>query len=471
MSGVVVEQEWTSAPARASFGHMTYDVAIVGGGVAGAALAAVLGRAGRRVALLERDWARRETIVGELLQPGGAETLAAIGLRHCLDGIDAQPVRGFAVVLGETTQALPYPKDSAGRPRLGASLQHADFVAQLRQAALVETRVDGIEGTATTLVKEGDRAAGVAYSDRKGARREVRARLTVLADGRNSRLRAQAGIKRQPHRLSYSVGVLLERRCLPAPQHGNVFLTHPAPMLGYQISSDNTRVLVDVPGELPSTQGGQLRRHLSALAAQLPLCMRAAFSQSVASHSRFRVMPNLSLCAAPPRQSGVVVVGDALNMRHPLTGSGMTVALNDARLLAESLEEHSLANVWQLETSLQRYYRSRRALAATVDMLSGALYEIFRAEQPDLQRLRRAVMRYWRFGGPAVRGPMALLSGVSPRPAMLLMHYLAVALVGVGQSLLEPREGPLPSIPELRSASGLARAAARTMTAEIKRLL
>ena len=34
---------------------------------------------------------------------------------------------------------------------------------------------------------------------------------------------------------------------------------------------------------------------------------------------------------------GAVILGDAFNMRHPLTGAGMSVALNDALVLREIL--------------------------------------------------------------------------------------------------------------------------------------
>ena len=36
---------------------------------------------------------------------------------------------------------------------------------------------------------------------------------------------------------------------------------------------------------------------------------------------------------------GAVILGDAFNMRHPLTGAGMSVALNDALVLKEILRD------------------------------------------------------------------------------------------------------------------------------------
>lgn len=56
------------------------EVIIVGSGVLGSALAAVLSRDGRKVTVIERDLKEPDRIVGELLQPGGYRVLQELGL-------------------------------------------------------------------------------------------------------------------------------------------------------------------------------------------------------------------------------------------------------------------------------------------------------------------------------------------------------------------------------------------------------
>lgn len=56
------------------------DVIIVGAGVLGSAMAAVLARDGRRVTVIERDLKEPDRIVGELLQPGGYRALRELGM-------------------------------------------------------------------------------------------------------------------------------------------------------------------------------------------------------------------------------------------------------------------------------------------------------------------------------------------------------------------------------------------------------
>lgn len=54
---------------------------IVGGGILGAALGAVLAQDGRQVTIIERDLSEPDRIVGELLQPGGYNALLKLGLK------------------------------------------------------------------------------------------------------------------------------------------------------------------------------------------------------------------------------------------------------------------------------------------------------------------------------------------------------------------------------------------------------
>lgn len=56
------------------------EVIIVGSGVVGSALAAMLSRDGRKVTVIERDLAEPDRIVGEFLQPGGYRVLKDLGL-------------------------------------------------------------------------------------------------------------------------------------------------------------------------------------------------------------------------------------------------------------------------------------------------------------------------------------------------------------------------------------------------------
>lgn len=74
-----------------------------------------------------------------------------------------------------------------------------------------------------------------------------------------------------------------------------------------------------------------------------------------------RTMPNRSMPAAPYPTPGALLMGDAFNMRHPLTGGGMTVALSDIVVLRDLLKPlHDLNNASALCNYLESFYTLRK---------------------------------------------------------------------------------------------------------------
>ena len=47
--------------------------------------------------------------------------------------------------------------------------------------------------------------------------------------------------------------------------------------------------------------------------------------------------------------------------------------------------------------------------------------------------MRQACFDYLRLGGMYSSGPISLLSGMNPRPSVLVMHFFMVAIFGVGR--------------------------------------
>ena len=70
-------------PAPEAFDFCT-EVAVVGAGILGSAMATTLGKSSRQVFVVERDLSEPDRIVGELLQPGGYNTLIQLGLQGIL---------------------------------------------------------------------------------------------------------------------------------------------------------------------------------------------------------------------------------------------------------------------------------------------------------------------------------------------------------------------------------------------------
>jgi squalene monooxygenase len=114
----------------------------------------------------------------------------------------------------------------------------------------------------------------------------------------------------------------------------------------------------------------------------LPDSVKPSFVRALDSGSKIRSMPNSWL---PPKTNtvpGVVVLGDAMNMRHPLTGGGMTVAFNDVVLLAELLSPENVPNLDDTKLvlkQLKRFHWKRKDVTAVINILAQALYSLFAA--------------------------------------------------------------------------------------------
>ncbi|XP_068094120.1 squalene monooxygenase [Hyperolius riggenbachi] len=407
------------------------EVIIVGSGVLGSALAAVLSRDGRRVAIIERDLKEPDRIVGELLQPGGYQALKDLGLGDAVEGTDAHVVKGYIVhdIESKAEVEIPYPLNGNNQTQTGRAFHHGRFIMGLRKMAMAEANTRYIEGTVLQLLEDNNTVLGVQYREKEtGDVKELHAPLTVVADGLFSKFRKDL-ISSQVKVSSHFVGCILKNSPQFKENHAELVLANPSPVLIYQISSFETRVLVDIRGDMPKNLKEYM---LENIVPQMPDHLKDPFVQAVES-DRLRTMPASFLPPQPVNKKGVLLLGDAYNMRHPLTGGGMSVVLNDVKIWRNLLQdlpdlsEHS--EILQAKKSF--YWSRKKSHSFVVNVLAQALYELFAATDDSLYQLRRACFNYFKLGGECVAGPIGLLSVLSPRPMLLIGHFFAVAFYAV----------------------------------------
>ena len=153
---------------------------VVGGGPAGAALATLLARAGRRVVLVEREPGPHDKVCGEFVSGEAAGYLWRLGLD--LEGLGAVPIRRVRLsARGPAAErALPFPAFSLSRRRLDEALL-------------------GLAADAGALLRRGHKARGLERLDGRwraaidgGA--EVEAAAAFLATGKHD----LKGVRRPP---------------------------------------------------------------------------------------------------------------------------------------------------------------------------------------------------------------------------------------------------------------------------------
>ncbi|XP_020652178.3 squalene monooxygenase [Pogona vitticeps] len=431
--GVNISPETTTETATTSAAATQYDpdVIIVGAGVLGSTLAAVLARDGRKVIVIERDLKEPDRIVGELLQPGGYRALKELGLAEAVEGIDGHVINGYIIhdLESKSEVEIPYPSGADGQIQSGKAFHHGRFIMGLRRAAMAESNTKFIEGTVMQLLEEDDCVFGIVYKDKEtGETKELHAPLTVVADGLFSKFRKNF-ISSKVEVPSHFVGCILKNSPQFKTNHAELVLGNPSPVLVYQISSNETRVLVDIRGEMPKN----LKEYMiEKIYPQLPEHLQESFLTAV-QNDRLRSMPASFLPPSSVNKAGVLLLGDAYNMRHPLTGGGMSVILNDIRIWRHLLQ--AIPDLYEDSALLQAkktfYWTRKKSHSFVVNILAQALYELFAATDDSLHQLRRACFLYFRLGGECVSGPVGLLSVLSPKPLVLIGHFFAVALYAV----------------------------------------
>ncbi|KAJ7985598.1 hypothetical protein DPEC_G00353730 [Dallia pectoralis] len=406
------------------------DVIIVGAGVLGSAMAAVLGRDGRRVVVIERDLKEPDRIVGELLQPGGYRALRDLGLEGSVEGLDAHVVNGYVIhdIESSTEVEIPYPEEK-NSIQCGRAFHHGRFIMGLRKAALAEPNVVFVEGTVTSLEEEDGCVIGVRYRDKETANtKTLFAPVTVVADGCFSKFRKSL-VAGKARISSHFVGCIMKNSPQYKPHHAELVLANPSPVLVYQISSSETRVLVDIRGDMPRNLTEYMAEKIHP---QLPEHLRDPFMLAL-QNDRLRTMPASFLPPSPVNKPGVLLLGDAYNMRHPLTGGGMSVALNDVRIwriLMKNIPD-LYNNTAMLQAKKKFHWERKSSHSFVVNVLAQALYELFSATDNSLHQLRKACFHYFKLGGECINGPIGLLSVLTPHPMTLIGHFFAVALYAI----------------------------------------
>jgi 2-polyprenyl-6-methoxyphenol hydroxylase-like FAD-dependent oxidoreductase len=309
---------------------------VVGGGPGGVILALLLARKGIAVELLEAHDDFDRDFRGDTIHPSVLELLDALGLAERLHALRHTKIHtgAFMTPSGPVTVAdfrrlktrFPYIMMLPQKDFLEFLIEEAKGYANFRLT--MGARVD-------ELVREGGAVKGVRYDSDDGRTHEVRALLTVGADGRSSRVRHLAGF--EPFKTSPPMDVLWFR--LPRKEGD------PEGVIG-RFGGGTAIVMLDrldewqvafviLKGSYQQVRAEGIEALRRKVADVLP-----QFAARVVHLKDWKQVSMLSVeSSRVPRwySEGLLLIGDAAHVMSPVGGVGINYAIQDAVVAANVL--------------------------------------------------------------------------------------------------------------------------------------
>lgn len=329
------------------------DVIIVGFRCAGAPLALALHRAGLKVIVVDRDpFFTDQPISTHAIQPYGMKMLDRVGLGDVVRAL-APPNRAFRFQVEDSYMQVDL--DGAADSR---SPRRAKLDPALQKAVLAEG-IDARERTAVVgLSKDGERVTGVRVKNASGER-ELRARLVVGADGRNSTIAKMVGAR------AYLESVTPNGFYWSYFEQTPVFTSDPRYDWGacIHIEAEGSRAVFQTDSGLLLMAGGGRRNVMEAWrsdpgAALWEHLRRGKLTAPLLEGTRMVAKPvgmlSLHFFMKQAVGPGWALVGDSGLHLDPTPGLGITDAVRDAVALAEAIVDGS-------EKAMMLYWRRRDA--------------------------------------------------------------------------------------------------------------
>ncbi len=361
---------------------MKFDVLIVGAGLAGAALAAALRGSRLKVGIVEaRPPARPSGWDPRIyaISPANVDFLSSIGIWQHLDTQRLAPVYDMEIH-GDAGGRLDFSAYDCGLRELAWILESSQMQLELWETVKRQHNVNLLCPAAPSALAIDADAARLTLADG----RQLEARLIVAADGRDSWVRQAAGIgaRNTPYE---EKGIVANFRC--EKPHRNTAIQW--------FRKDGVLAYLPLPGEYMS----MVWSAPDALADELVGLAPEALAARVGEAGDFRLgaLETVTPAAAFPlrlmRVETVVkprlaLIGDAAHAIHPLSGHGINLGYQDARVLAEQL---ATLDAWRDPGELgilRAYARARAEETALLQYTTHGLNRLFKPADPLLSGMR-----------------------------------------------------------------------------------
>lgn len=349
--------------------------AVVGGGPAGMMLGLILARCGVEVTVLEKHADFLRDFRGDTVHPSTLTLLDELGLFERFDAIPHSRLdRVELPVGGQLVTTVDFGRLHQPHPYV-AMVPQWDFLNLLAAAGAEEPNFTLRLSTPVTglLRDDAGRIVGVRHTGPDGDG-ELRAELTVAADGRSSILRAAAGLV--PTQWPVPFDVLWFR--LPRDGAGDYSLL-PRTMPGRAIIMIPRVGYFQIAYLIPKGSADGLRaRGLDEFKRELAVLAPECSTDGLTDWADVHLL-NVELNRLPRwHRDGLLCIGDAAHAMSPAGGVGVNVAIQDAvaaaRLLYRPLREHRVT-----DADLAAVQRRRTPATVATQLFQRVLHRVLLA--------------------------------------------------------------------------------------------
>ncbi|MBK8629612.1 MAG: FAD-dependent monooxygenase [Sphingomonadales bacterium] len=321
---------------------MTHDLIIIGGGIAGGAMATVMARAGRNVLVLEATDSFTDRVRGEWIAPWGVTETRRLGLYDTLRTADTHHLTRHITY----DESLPPELAEAAAIDLGMFAPDVPGPLCIRHPEHCQTLFDAAIAAGATMLRpvqilsvELGANPKVRYVH-EGVETEATAPLIIGADGRTSIVRKTAGIHLHQDKPHHWFAGLLVDDVKGWDEHTQAIGTeNEFGFLAFPQGGERVRVYGGYPlsqtRRFAGADGG--RAFLEAF--RMKSCPNNDAIANGTPAGPILSFHNNDTWSDEPFVEGGVIVGDAAGWNDPINGLGLSVTYRDVRLVSDILKD------------------------------------------------------------------------------------------------------------------------------------